>query len=206
MYEEKNCPKIQRTNRKTVIFDNSIVSSGKTYRINNGEAVGKRLGLYTQILHKIISQFEIALSKWGRVFVLRFDLHAPYETLDNQQITAFRKRLFQKLKREYKFDTIGFCWAREYHGKGKGQHYHFALFLDGNKIRHSSRINTVIKQAWGNSACGYFVPVIKNPFYFIDGEQIAQDAIYRLSYISKVRGKGCRNAQTKDYQCSRMKP
>lgn len=191
-------------NRKQITYCDTYTHYGKTYQINNGRGV-KKLGLYIEILQRIIEQFEISLPKWGRVFVLRFDLHTPFETKDNKQMTDFRKRLFQKLKREYGFKEIGFCWAREYHGKGKGQHYHWAIFLDGNLIRHSSRINEIIKQMWCRPTGGHHTPNIKRPFYFVDSEQIAKDAIYRISYLAKTRGKGYRNKQTKDYQSSRMK-
>jgi len=193
------------TNRKTETFSDTITHQNKTYKINNGKHA-KKLGLYVEPLKKIIEQFEIGLTKWNRVFVLRFDLHIPYETNDNKQMTAFRKRLFQKLKREYGFDNIGYCWAREYHGAGKGQHYHWAIWLDGNKIQHSSRINEMIRKAWEKPAGGYHVPTIERPFYFVDSDELAQEAIYRVSYLAKTRGKGHRNAQTKDYQCSRMQP
>ncbi|NOQ94690.1 MAG: inovirus-type Gp2 protein [Methylophaga sp.] len=197
--------KLKRTtNRKRVIFDGMITRYGKTYQINNGKGE-KKLGLYVETLQRIIEQFEIALTKWKRVFVLRFDLHIPFETKDNKHMTAFRKRLFQKLKREYSFKEVGFCWAREYHGKGKGQHYHWVLFLDGNLIRHSSRINEMVRQAWEMPVGGFHVPTIKRPFYFADSDAIAIKAIYRISYLAKTRGKGYRPAQTKDYQCSRMK-
>lgn len=192
------------TNRKRVTFKGTITHYGKTYQINNGKGK-KKLGLHVETLQRIIEQFEIALTKWRRVFVLRFDLHIPFETQDNKHMTAFRKRLFQKLKREYDFKDIGFCWAREYHGKGKGQHYHWVLFLDGDLIRHSSRIRDMVKQAWERPTGGYHVPTIKRPFYFADSEQVSQNAIYRISYLAKTRGKGYRPPQTKDFQPSRMK-
>jgi len=193
------------TNRKRVSFNDTITHYGKTYQINNGKGE-KKLGLHVETLQRIIEQFEISMTKWRRVFVLRFDLHLPFETADNKHMTAFRKRLFQKLKREYGFKEIGFCWAREYHGKGKGQHYHWVLFLDGDLIRHSSRIRDMIRQAWEKPTGGYTVPTIKHPFYFSDNKGVAQDTIYRVSYLAKTRGKGYRPSQTKDFQCSRMKP
>ena len=198
--------KLKRTiNRKRVTDKDSITHHDKTYQINNGKG-RKKFGLFTEILQRVIEQFEIARIKWKRVFVLRFDLHLPTEFNHNKQMTLFRKRLFQKLKREYGFKQIGFCWAREYHGKGKGQHYHWVLFLDGGLIRHSSRINDMVRQAWERPTGGYHVPTIKNPFYFVDSEETAQAAIYRASYLAKTRGKGYREKQTKDYQCSRLKP
>lgn len=196
--------KIQRTtNRKRVTFKDSITHNEKTYRINNGGE--KKRGLCIGVLQKIIEQFEIGLAKWKRVLVLRFDLHCPFETVNNKLMTAFRKRLFQKLKRDYGFKEIGYCWAREYHGKGKGQHYHWALFLDGHLINHYSRISKLVESAWSRPEVGYHVQNVKRPFYFVDSTEVAQEAIYRVSYLAKTRGKGHRENQTKDYHCSRMK-
>ena len=53
------------------------------------------------------------------------------------------------------------------------------------------------------------MPVIKNPFYFIDKDNCQEErakAIDRLSYLAKTRGKGYRDSQAKDYGSSRLKP
>ncbi len=189
----------KKRNRKTVVFNDIFTHNGRDYRVNSAKS-----GLYAEILAKIIEQFELASQKWGRVFAIRFDLHSHYYSGDNKRITLFRKRLFQRLKREYGFSEIGFCWVREME-KSKAQHYHWVLFLDGNLIRHSSRINHMIKHAWEDETGAYHVPVIKRPFYFGKAEDIAQDVIYRVSYLAKARGKGYRDKQAKDYQTSRMK-
>ena len=194
---------LRTNNRKQITTASSFTHKGKKYRINNGDERG--LPLYIELLQKIIEQFEIGLMKWRRVFVLRVELHMPHETQDNKCITGFNKRLFQRLKREYGFKDIGFSWAREYHGLGKGQHYHYALFLDGDKIRHSSRIIEFVRASWELTMGGYSIGYIKRPFYFVDNEAVAQKAIYRLSYLAKTRGKGRRPPQTKDYGTSRMK-
>ena len=95
--------KLKRTvNRKRVTDKDSITHHDKTYQINNGKG-RRKFGLFTGIVQRIIEQFEIARIKWKRVFVLRFDLHLPTEFNHNKQMTLFRKRLFQKLKREYGF-------------------------------------------------------------------------------------------------------
>ena len=197
---ERSEPKPKRTtNRKRIIDDDTFTHDGKTYRVN-----ATKSGLYAEILKPIIEQFEIGLTKWNRVFVLRFDLHTHAFTEDNSRITAFRKRLFQKLKRHYGFKDIGFCWVRE-HERAKAQHYHFVLFLDGRLIKHSSKIIPMIKFAWDDGTGTFTMPYIKHPFHFADSEDIIQKAIYRVSYLAKPRGKGYRPAQTKDFQCSRMK-
>jgi hypothetical protein len=192
--------KAKRTNnRKRIIYDDTFFHNGRTYQVNPAKS-----GLYAEILTRIIEQFEIALIKWKRVFVLRFDLHTHAYTKDNARITTFRKRLFQKLKRHYGFKDIGFCWVREQE-RAKTQHYHFALFLDGNLIRHSSKIIPMIKGAWEDPTGTYTMPYISHPFHFADSEGIIEKAIYRVSYLAKPRGKGYRPPQTKDFQCSRMK-
>ena len=193
--------KAKRThNRKRIIFDDTFLHNGKTYPVNSAKS-----GLYVEILTRIIEQFEIGLTKWKRVFVLRFDLHTHAYTKDNARITAFRKRLFQKLKRHYRFKDIGYCWVREQE-RAKTQHYHFVLFLDGNLVRHSSKIIPMIKGAWEDPTGTYTMPYISHPYHFANCEDMIQKAIYRVSYLAKPRGKGYRPAQTKDFQCSRMKP
>jgi len=196
--------KAKATNRKHITKASTVTHEEKKYRINNGKGK-KKYGLYTPILHKIIDQYQIALDKWRRVFVLRVELHLSHETDNNRVVTLFLKRLFPQLKQKYDFKDIGYAWAREYHGKGKGQHYHLALFLDGNKVRHSARINEIIKASWERPLGGYHLGYIKRPFYFVNNEEVEQKAIYRVSYLAKTRGKGERPPQTKDYQCSRMK-
>jgi hypothetical protein len=186
-------------NRKQIIYDDTFTHNGKTYRVNS-----KKSGLYVEILKPIIEQFEIGLKKWRRVFVLRCDLHTKVYTKDNAIITAFRKRLNQRLKRYYGFKEIGSCWVREQE-RAKTQHYHFVLFLDGNLIRHSSKINELVRAAWDDGTGTYTMPHIPRPYHFVDSEDTMQDAIYRVSYLAKPRGKGYRPPQTKDFQCSRMK-
>jgi len=197
--KDKNDRPKRTINRKKIIFDDSFTYKGKTYRVNPAKS-----GLYVEILESIISQFQIAQSKWGRVFVLRFDLHMDIHRRDNSIITGFIKRAFQKLKRAYSFKDIGYAWAREQE-RSKKQHYHFVLFLDGDLIRHSSKINQIIKQAWEREGSNCYMPVIPRPFHFADNEEAVQDMLKRISYLAKPRGKGYRDKQVKDFNCSRMK-
>ncbi len=192
--------KTKRTkNRKRIVFDSTFLHNTKTYQVNPDKS-----GLYVETMQRIIEQFEIAQAKWKRVFVLRFDLHTHRYTDDNKLITAFNKRLFQKLKRHYGFKDIGFSWVREQE-RAKTQHYHYVLFLDGRLIRHSSKISEMVSAAWEDPAGTFTVWHVKRPFYLTNSEDSIQKAIYRVSYLAKARGKGNRPAQTKDFQCSRMK-
>lgn len=186
-------------NRKTVTKSEELTYNGVTYRVNP-----EKSGLYVETMKSIIDQFELAASLWRRVFVLRFDLHQSFYTDDNKLVSKFINRLSMKLKREYSFNKIGFCWAREQE-RAKAQHYHCVLFLDGRKIRHSSRVRTFIKESWESPVGGFHVPHISRPFYIGKREEIADKVIYRISYLAKVRGKGYRPPQTKDFQCSRLR-
>lgn len=190
---------LKKRNRKRVITDDEITHGGRTYRVN-----AKKSGLYAEILTRIIDQFEIAASLWSRVLVLRFDLHQEVYSADNQRISRFVKRLTTKLKREYGFKKIGFAWVREQQ-RAKAQHYHFVLFLEGRRVRHSKRLIEIIRKAWESPVGGYHVPHVSKPFYFGSRDEIVEDVIYRISYLAKVRGKGYRPDQTKDYQTSRLK-
>lgn len=192
-------PGSKKRNRKRVITDDEITHGGRTYRVN-----AKKSGLYAEILTRMIDQFEIAASLWSRVLVLRFDLHQDVYTADNLRISRFVKRLTTKLKRAYGFKKIGFTWVREQE-KAKAQHYHFVLFLEGRRVRHSQRLIEIIREAWESPVGGYHVPHVPKPFYFGSRDEIADNVIYRISYLAKVRGKGYRPDQTKDYQTSRIK-
>lgn len=185
-------------NRKTVIRNEFITHKGVTYRVNP-----KKSGLYVETLRSMIEQFEVAASLWSRVFVLRFDLHQDFYTDKNKLVSKFFNRISTKLKREYGFKKIGFCWVREQE-RAKAQHYHCVLFLEGRKVQHSKRIMAFIKQAWESPLGGFHVPYFSRPFYFGKRDEIAEQVIYRISYLAKARGKGYRPPQTKDFQCSRL--
>lgn len=186
-------------NRKTITKKDFLEYKEVTYRVNP-----KKSGLYVETLRSMIDQFEIAASLWSRVFVLRFDLHQDFYTDDNRLVSKFIKRISTKLKREYGFKKIGFCWVREQE-RAKAQHYHCVLFLEGRKVQHSKRIMEFIKQAWESPSGDFHVPYISRPFYIGKRDEIADQVIYRISYLAKARGKGYRPPQTKDFQCSRLK-
>ena len=189
----------RRSNRKHIIYDEYVEVNGVRYLVNTSIN-----GIYTEIIYPMIEQYQAVKKRRNRVFVLRFDLHQKFPTQDSQHISAFRKRLFQKLRRSYKFREIGYCWVREQE-KSKAQHYHCVLFLNGSLIRHPSRLLLIIKDAWERPQGAFHMPVIEKPFYFVDEPHIEQEAIYRISYMAKARGKGYRSAQAKDFSCSRLR-
>jgi len=185
-------------NRKYVSYSSEMYRNGTTYVIN-----AKKSGVYSAILHRMIDQLDICLNKWKRVLLIRFDLHIPFYTADNKIISRFRKNLIRRLEREYQINEIGYVWVREQE-KAKRQHYHCAIYLNGNEIRHSSKALRIIKDTWESINIENYMHTPKNPYYFIDNEQTKQEAIYRISYLAKARGKGYRDKHAKDYSTSRL--
>lgn len=191
-------PTCKRITKKPFIPYNDI-----NYPINNGG--NRKLGLYTEQLHKMIGQFLVAHEKWGRTLMIRFDLHTEQATLSNKLMTSFRNKLEKKLKRRYPLEEIGYCWAREYHGDAKGEHYHWVLFLNGNVINYPAKIIPLIHSTWNHPAGGYTAHLEKKHYLFIDSIDLIKEAVYWMSYLAKTRGKLYRSKQTKDYSTSRIK-
>jgi len=189
----------KKRNRKTAYFHDYFEHNGEFLKVLQGDK-----GLYIQILDKVIEQLDAAISIHKRVLVYRFDLHVNYYETDNQRLTKFINHLKLWLLRNYDIKNVGHLWAREKE-TSKKQHYHCALYLDGNKIQHPKKLTPAMKQMW--SAHGH-MSVTENPYYYIEQDNILTkrlDAIERLSYLAKVRGKGYRNPQAKDYGASRIK-
>jgi len=186
--------------RKTKHFKSYIEINDETIKVN----AGATKGIYKEIIERFIGQFDIAFKVHKRLLVHRVDLHLNKFSSDNKVISRFINRLKQWLKRNYGLDKIGYIWVREQDRSDK-QHYHLALLLDGNKIRHPKRLNEQIKEMW--LPLGH-VPVTLNPYYTIDKHnhnETRAEIIERVSYLAKVRGKRIRDKQTKDYQTSRLK-
>ena len=186
--------------RKTKHFKPYIEINGETLKVN----AGKKKGIYKEIIKRFVSQLDIALSIHKRLLVLRVDFHLNKFSSDNKVISRFLNRLKQWLKRNYGLENIGYIWAREQERSDK-QHYHLALLLDGDKIRHPKRLNEQIKGMW--LPLGH-VPITLNPYFNIDKHnhnEKRREIIERVSYLAKVRGKRIRGKQTKDYQTSRLR-
>ena len=186
--------------RKTKHFKPYIEINDELHKVN----AGAKKGIYKEIIARFIGQLDIAFKCHKRLLVHRVDFHLNKFSLDNKVMSRFINRLKQWLKRNYELDKIGYIWVRELRGSEK-QHYHLALLLDGDKIRHPKRLNKQIKEMW--LPHGY-VPVTQNPYYFIDKHnynETRRDVIDRVSYLAKVSTKRIRNKQTKDYQTSRLR-
>ena len=188
------------TNGKREYFFEHIEINDEQIRINIGDNNG---GVYYEIIKRMIDQLDIAIKIHNRVLVHQFILSTNYYTPNSKRVTNLMKNLKQKIRRDYGIKQIGHAWVREQE-KVKKQHYHVVLFLDGNKIQHPKKLNAIIKEMWQPHG---HVPVIRNPFYYIKKNDNATrvEAIWRISYSAKIRGKGYRDPQANDYQTSRLK-
>ena len=189
-----------KRNRKKEHYGSFLNINGEELKINSSE----QLGVYPLIIEKFVIELDKMIARYKRVFVLRFDLHLRQYCDDNKQITTFIKAQVQRIKRKYKTKYVGYVWVREVE-RSKIQHYHCAFFIDGDKIRNSFALNQQIKAKWYKNGHRSVVP---KPYYFLDKhnmKEAREEVIYRLSYLAKVRGKGYRSAQAKDYSTSRLK-
>ena len=179
---------------------NVVTMNGQTWWIN-----ARSSGVYSAMLKKMIGQLEAMLSYHSKINVIRFDLRQEVYTDKNTQMTVFNRRLFKWLKRHYKLKRIGFIWCREQE-KAKHQHYHYVLIIDGHKVEKARLIANKVKEIWESLSGAYWLP--KNCYYNLKRNQYKeiQNAIFRISYLAKARGKGYRPPQTKDYGTSRIKP
>ena len=189
-----------KQDRKTRYFKEYLEINNELIKIN----AGADKGIYLEILTRMIGQLDTAYSIHKRVLVVRFDLHLKHYTPNNEVISKFIKRTKQWLARNYKMKDIGYAWVRELE-RAKAQHYHLVLFLDGDKIRYPAKLIKHIKETWSDNG---YIPTIKNPYYFLDKhnhKEMRAEAINRISYLAKTRGKRYRDPQTKDYGASRLK-
>ena len=185
----------------------SYISKNKTITLNSQTwwVNSAKSGLYTKQLTSMVNQVDNMLGYHSKVLAIRFDLRLYEYTPNNKIITVFNRRLFKWLIRKYGVTRICFAWCRE-RETAKQQHYHYVLLLDGHKVRHPYEILLRIKEVWETQLDGsIYTP--KNCYYNIrrDNRQSIQDAIWRISYLAKARGKGYRDKQAKDYGASRIK-
>ncbi|WP_417508498.1 YagK/YfjJ domain-containing protein [Methylophaga sp.] len=190
--------KLTRKNRKHITYDPAYDSGQKVYPVN-----AKTSGLYVEILERLIQQYEVIKQLHNRVFVLRFDLHLAEYSADNGVMTRFMRRLLPKVKRRYALSHVGYGWVRE-QVNSVVPHYHCVLFLDAGKVRSAEIILQLIQQSWLHENTRNHVSIIPAPFKVADSSDRENQAVYRFSYLAKVRSKGKRPDQTKDYSCSRL--
>lgn len=178
---------------KHIIYNNHYWLNDRAWHINTTKS-----GIRTDILRVLLLRFNDALEQHSKVFVFRFDLHLPKHTPTNTVISPFLRQVGRRAKRKYG-NSFRYVWAREQE-KSKQQHYHFTLFMDGNKIKSPHYLQGWIEDAWaqtdGNCHWSGYHRILRGD------ETALQEAAYHISYLAKPRGKGYRPPQTKDYGSS----
>jgi len=180
--------------------DKAITVNGRTWWVNSTGS-----GLIPHALKAMINQIDVMLSHHSKVHIIRFDLRMYHHSDNNEIVTIFNRRFHKWLKRKYKLKRVGFVWCRELE-TAKQQHYHYALIIDGHKVRHPIEILAKAKDIWDIHLNGSeFTP--KNCYYNLErnNHDSIQRAIWRISYLAKARGKGYKPKQTKNYGTSRIK-
>lgn len=179
--------------------DKAITVNGQTWIVNSAGS-----GLISHAIKAMVGQVDAMLSHHSKIHLIRFDLRM-YQFTDNSKIISIFNRRFHKwLKRKYNLKRVGFIWCRELE-TAKQQHYHYVLMIDGHKVRHPIEILNKAKEIWDTHLSGSeFTP--KNCYYNLkrDNHDSIQNAIWRISYLAKARGKGYKPAQTKNYGTSRI--
>ncbi|MBA6377687.1 MULTISPECIES: inovirus-type Gp2 protein [unclassified Colwellia] len=179
--------------------DKAITVNGQTWWVNS-----KGSGLIAHSIKAMINQIDAMLSHHSKIHIIRFDLRVYEYTENNGIITAFNRRLHKWLKRKYSFKRIGFMWCREIE-TAKKQHYHYALIIDGHKVNFPYEVTNKVKELWRQLDGSEYFP--DNCYYNVkrDDYESIQDAIWRISYLAKARGKGYKPDQVKNYGTSRIK-
>mgnify|MGYP000397287825 CR=1 FL=1 len=161
-------------------------------------------GCFLEILERIKQQLDAMLSHHCKILVVRLDLHVGGYRPENEIMSKFIRKVRKKLYAYYGFKRLGFIWVREQE-RAIQQHYHLAFFMDANKVRHPDKLISIcerIAKAWE-----LFLFTPKNCYYLINrnDSKAYSKAFYRLSYLSKERGKGYKAKAANDYSASRIK-
>ncbi len=171
------------------------------YNVQAGE---KEL-LYPHMLNPILSQLEAIESYYSNIIVIRFDItFCEGEEAKRETIDTLQRRLFRRLKTNYKLKRIGYVWAREKE-KAKNHHYHYALFLDGNRVNNTDYFFNLVTELCHQLNLSPHFPTHNYYKYKTTTLEGKKEAVHRLSYLAKTRGKGYRDKQEKDYGISRIK-
>lgn len=161
-------------------------------------------GCYCSILDNGIKQLIAMINRHSKVLVMRLDVHISERTKLNTNIGLFMDYLKRFIRRTYNSKDVGFIWVRETE-KAKKQHYHLCIYLDGNKIRTSFKIIEWAERYLRAKKMTSYRP--KNTFTMVyRGDKHSIDkAIYRMSYLAKIRGKGQVEKHVKNFSSSRLK-
>jgi hypothetical protein len=176
-----------------------ITIQGETWRVYS-----KKRGYFTQMLRSMLDQLLSMISHHNKLLVLRLDLHQHEQQSSNRRITEFNRRFFDLINTHYEFTRIGYIWARE-QNKANAPHYHYALFLDGNKVQHPHYLIEMAMTVWEFMDGTIWVPA--NSYYKLSRQDsgVLQRVIFRISYLAKGIHKNHKSLTGKNYGTSKIK-
>jgi len=178
---------------------NTYEYSGTKWKVKGGNG-----GLNKRHLARLFQQMDVMLTKYSKVCVIQFDLHMLEYTDDNEKMRIFKRRLFGRISSKYKITEkdIAYFWCREYE-KGKGQHYHWAVVVDGKKVRSGFPINEMARDVW-EEMDGTIHFREYHPNVTRTSLQKQSDAMDHLSYLAKIRTKGYAGDKVKSFSSSKI--
>ena len=169
----------------------------------------KGLECDTKVLNEIDRQFRYAEETKSKIFFMRYDIRFPqdYAEQDNGAFRTFQMKFVKNLSR--KGLSPQYVAVRE-QSTEKHQHYHVALFLDGQKTQSIHNHIRTAEQLW-DSTLG--LPKRENGYGLIDdcttgrngerqinGVMLRRDdpdmeakkdeCFHRASYLAKTNTKG----------------
>ncbi len=170
---------------------------GISYPLNTGP---KRSPLMVDWVKRMIRHVDAKLIEFGRVLIVRIDLHHPEGGDDNAMITRFIEAMTKRIRREYDHKP-GYVWARE-RETAKAHHYHMALILDGDRVQQGIGINKLAAKVWGKM--GGTMGRCDNYWQMVGrGGVELPEVTHWLSYLTKIRGKGYRADYAQDFSTGR---
>ena len=180
-------------------------STSNTYEFNGAQwkVKGGNGGLNKRHLARLFQQMDVMLTKYSKVCVIQFDIRMLEYTDDNRLMTVFKRRLFGRISSKYKIpeSDIAYFWCREYE-KGKGQHYHWAVIVNGKKVRSGYPVNAMAKEVSGS---------MDRSIHFRSYHNVSRtsfttqrDVMDHLSYLAKVRTKGYAGEKVKSFSSSKI--
>ena len=185
---------MDKTNSTTYLFDEQF------YPINTkaGDCY-----CYCKILDSGINELNKMLNRHCKVLVIRLDIHMEELTKLNTDIGYFMDFMKRFIQREYFTRDVGYIWAREIE-KAKKQHYHLCIYVDGNKVKTSYKIVDWVEKFLKTKKMSYYRP--ENTFMMVhrNNKESIDTAVYRMSYLAKVRGKGYVEKHVRNYSSSRL--
>ena len=106
--------------------------------------------------------------------------------------------------RTYSTKRVGYVWVREI-STSKNQHYHLHIFVDGNKVQTSYKINNFVKKHLGEKRMSFHFPENCYRMTFREDKDSIDEVIYRFSYLAKVNTKCLVSKNVRNYSSSRVK-